>query len=303
VAWTLAEIGAAGAAHAHTVGDITGLQGLLDGLSGGTISFSLSALSDVQISNNAVDNLLAWNGTKWVNSTLASVGIAPTSHSHVIADVTGLQTALDSKFPKPTGTTAQYLLGNGTLATFPTTWAWGSISGKPTTFAASGMTLAVSDVPTLNQNTTGSAATLTTARTLTIGSTGKTFNGSANVAWTLAEIGAAGLGANTFTGVQSGPGFATGSSRRWKKEIKDFQPVPSAFDELRPVTFVYTADVTGRPNIGLIAEEVFSLYPQAVTLDADGIPNGIDYGQLVPVLIAELQLLKSRVSALESRAA
>lgn len=45
--------------------------------------------------------------------------------------------------------------------------------------------------PTFNQNTTGSAATLTTARTLTIGSTGKTFNGSANVSWTLAEIGAA----------------------------------------------------------------------------------------------------------------
>jgi hypothetical protein len=41
-----------------------------------------------------------------------------------------------------------------------------------------------------NQNTTGSAATLTTARTLTIGSTGKTFNGSADVAWNLSEIGA-----------------------------------------------------------------------------------------------------------------
>ncbi len=51
-------------------------------------------------------------------------------------------------------------------------------------------TLAVADIPTLNQNTTGSAATLTTARTLTIGSTGKTFNGGANVSWTLAEIGA-----------------------------------------------------------------------------------------------------------------
>ncbi len=35
------------------------------------------------------------------------------------------------------------------------------------------------------------ADTLTTARTLTIGGTGKTFNGSANVSWTLAEIGAA----------------------------------------------------------------------------------------------------------------
>lgn len=51
--------------------------------------------------------------------------------------------------------------------------------------------------PTLNQNTTGSAATLTTARTLTVGATGKTFNGSANVTWTLAEIGAAASGANT----------------------------------------------------------------------------------------------------------
>lgn len=45
--------------------------------------------------------------------------------------------------------------------------------------------------PTFNQNTTGSAATLTTARTLTIGATGKAYNGSANVAWSLAEIGAA----------------------------------------------------------------------------------------------------------------
>jgi hypothetical protein len=36
--------------------------------------------------------------------------------------------------------------------------------------------------------------TLTTARTLTIGSTGKTFNGSANVSWTLAEIGAQAAG-------------------------------------------------------------------------------------------------------------
>lgn len=37
----------------------------------------------------------------------------------------------------------------------------------------------------------GTATTLETARTLTIGDTGKTFNGSANVSWTLAEIGAA----------------------------------------------------------------------------------------------------------------
>jgi hypothetical protein len=71
-------------------------------------------------------------------------------------------------------TSGQYLRGNGTNVVMSAIQA--------------------GDVPTLNQNTTGSAATLTTARTLTIGSTGKTFNGSANVSWTLAEIGASGLG-------------------------------------------------------------------------------------------------------------
>lgn len=51
-----------------------------------------------------------------------------------------------------------------------------------------------------NQNTTGSAATLTTDRTLTIGNTGKTFNGSASVSWTLAEIGAVTSSVDTTPG-------------------------------------------------------------------------------------------------------
>lgn len=41
-----------------------------------------------------------------------------------------------------------------------------------------------------NQNTTGSAATLTTSRTFTIGATGRSFNGSADATWTLGDIGA-----------------------------------------------------------------------------------------------------------------
>ena len=46
-----------------------------------------------------------------------------------------------------------------------------------------------------NQNTSGSAAKWTTARTLTLGSTGKSVDGSAAVTWTLAEIGAAPINA------------------------------------------------------------------------------------------------------------
>lgn len=70
------------------------------------------------------------------------------------------------------------------------------------------------DFPTLNQSTTGNAATATalqTARTFTIGSTGKAFDGTGNVSWTLAEIGAQTAGSYlpvnnpTFTGVLTGP--------------------------------------------------------------------------------------------------
>jgi hypothetical protein len=75
-----------------------------------------------------------------------------------------------------------------------------SIDGNAATatnVAYSGLT---GTVPTWNQNTTGSAATLTTARTLTIGATGKTFDGSANVSWTLGEIGAQAALTNPVTG-------------------------------------------------------------------------------------------------------
>ena len=65
------------------------------------------------------------------------------------------------------------------------------------TRAAGNLTVAV---PTFNQNTTGSAATLATARTFTIGNTGKTFNGSANVSWSLSEIGAQAALENPITG-------------------------------------------------------------------------------------------------------
>lgn len=67
------------------------------------------------------------------------------------------------------------------------------------------------DVPTLNQNTTGSsgsctgnavtATTLQTPRTLTVGNTGKTFNGSSDLSWSLLEMGAAAVGQVTYFGM------------------------------------------------------------------------------------------------------
>lgn len=107
-------------------------------------------------------------------------------------------------------------------------WAAPNGAGGAPTFRA----IVVADIPTLNQNTTGSAATLTTpraingtsfngsaaittaswgtARTITLGSTGKSVDGSAAVTWTLAEMGAAAASATVnMTGAQSVAGAKT----------------------------------------------------------------------------------------------
>lgn len=70
-------------------------------------------------------------------------------------------------------------------------------SPNGTSGALSPRLMVPADVPTLNQNTTGSAATLTTPRTLTIGATGKTFNGSSDVGWNWTEMGVLPLSAGS----------------------------------------------------------------------------------------------------------
>lgn len=84
-----------------------------------------------------------------------------------------------------------------TGAAVTVTPAFSSVTGKPTTLSGYGIT----DAPTTTGtgasgtwgiNVTGNAATATTwqtARTLTLGDTGKSVNGSANVTWTAPELG------------------------------------------------------------------------------------------------------------------
>jgi hypothetical protein len=86
-----------------------------------------------------------------------------------------------------------------------------NITGTTLVSGATGFFTTV-NAPTLNGNAS-TATNLATARTLTIGNTGKTFDGSANVSWSLTEIGAAQTGSNnTFTGINTfNTNYITGS--------------------------------------------------------------------------------------------
>jgi len=98
-----------------------------------------------------------------------------------------------------------------------------------------------------NQNTTGSAASLTTARTFTIGSTGKTFNGTADVAWSLSEIGVGTLGQQNSNGVSITGGSINGTT------VGASTASTGAFTTLSASTSLATSLVTNAGTVALSA--------------------------------------------------
>lgn len=134
-------------------------------------NFAALANASGVLTNDGAGNL-SWTAAGG-GGTVTSVGLAMPSS---LFDVTG----------SPVST-------SGTLTASFKSQAAGLFLASPaaSTGVPSMRAIVSSDLPgTIAANTTGSAATLTVARTLTIGGTGKTFNGSSNVAWSLAEIGA-----------------------------------------------------------------------------------------------------------------
>ena len=78
-----------------------------------------------------------------------------------LSNQTDLQTALDAKFDDPTGTTAQYLRGDGTLATFPSLTGFVPYTGATTNVNLGEFALSAGQV-TLDTSPTGTAAVATT---------------------------------------------------------------------------------------------------------------------------------------------
>lgn len=232
------------------------------------LASAASGITSTQISN--WDTAFGWGNhasVGYLTQAAADLEYAQIVHTHTISDVTGLQTALDSKQPIDGDLTAIAALGGSTgllRKTAADTWTLdtsgyaldsdvvkltgnqtidgtktfsstisGSINGNANTATtltstrtiwgqnfngSANVTGALSGVTTLSMSsqltntiatgtapfvitsttrvnnlnvaTAGTADIWTTARTITIGATGKSVNGSANVAWSLSEIGA-----------------------------------------------------------------------------------------------------------------
>jgi len=77
---------------------------------------------------------------------------------------------------------------------------------------------------------------------------------------------------------------STTSSIRFKTDVQTISEAQTLVDHLRGVRYHWKAD--GRPDLGLIAEEVAAVLPELVTYEEDGTTvRGLRYGPLVAVLI------------------
>ncbi len=103
----------------------------------------------------------------------------------------------------------------------------------------------------------------------------------------------------------SATAYTTSSDARLKTDIRPFERGRAILEQLAVKDFTWKQD--GYADVGLIAQEVDAVFPNAVGKgsghpgDPDFVPFRLDYSKLVPVLIGALQDAFRRIEALESR--
>jgi hypothetical protein len=94
--------------------------------------------------------------------------------------------------------------------------------------------------------------------------------------------------------------WTSNSDSRLKNIIS---PINNAIDKLstlNPVIYSWKSDDTNKENIGLIAQDVESVFPQVIDTNKDGF-LGVRYTELVPVLVKAIQELSAKIDILENK--
>ena len=96
--------------------------------------------------------------------------------------------------------------------------------------------------------------------------------------------------------------YATSSDKRLKNNIREIDDSGKIIDLIKPR--LYDWNWGGKNYHGLIAQELYTAFPEAVTKgdNNETITDcwSVDYSKLTPILVAELKDLRSRVASLET---
>jgi hypothetical protein len=111
-----------------------------------------------------------------------------------------------------------------------------------------------------------------------------------------------GNGSNTYGDIHA-DNFNNESTLKSKRNVRslksdlDISPL-ELVEKIRPLAF--EKDNTGsKRRIGMAAEELYEVLPEVVAIDENGDPEGIAYGQIVPLLILAIQDLTAEIERLK----
>ena len=94
--------------------------------------------------------------------------------------------------------------------------------------------------------------------------------------------------------------FNTASDSTIKENIETLSPgALHKVMSLRPVSFNYKNEINSKLKIGLIAQEVEAIIPEAVSFNELGSIKMIDYDMLIPLLIEAIQEQQSTIESLQ----
>jgi endosialidase-like protein len=126
--------------------------------------------------------------------------------------------------------------------------------------------------------------------------------GSAQTRAFIAGITGVPLSGATVTINNNGQLGIVASSTRYKQDIHDMGEHSQGLLKLRPVTFRYKHDPQDHQQYGLIAEEVAQVYPELVTKGADDKVESVQYHELIPMLLNEVQHQQQEIAELKAQA-
>jgi hypothetical protein len=293
----------------------------------GSNVFSLNTSGDLSVSGTFYSNGFG----VWHGGNLNPSNFAGASHGHTIAQITGLQDALDSKQPAGSYDNYSYwrLGANNSYTNISTTESVNFVNGSGISVSRSGNNITISNTAssygywqlggngsyttigsTASVNFVGSGATSVSrsGNTITISSTdttGASYNQSLNTtnSVSFASMTLSGtLNVNGNSGgisITAAADIAAYSDVRLKENFLLISDALEKIDQIAGYTYNRKDDPNTR-HAGVIAQEIQKVLPEAVREDEDGMLS-VSYGNLTSLLIQAVKELKAEVEELKCR--
>jgi hypothetical protein len=110
-----------------------------------------------------------------------------------------------------------------------------------------------------------------------------------------------------------GTSWTNSSDERLKVVIGEIDNALAKVNQLRAAQFYWKADESQAPQVGLIAQDLLQVLPEVVVQPAQDIEEadkyggqgylGVNYDQVIPLLVAALKETKERIETLEAKVA